>query len=486
MFFAALAPRLYVALAWAREPVWDAHYYDFGARRIAAGLGYSDDLVVQGVPVWHPWSHYPPGLSGFLGGVYALFGAGPRVAPVALALVGALVAVMVQRLAERRLGLARSVVAGLLVASSPELITYAAVVMSEPLASLFPLVALLAFLALDRDRPRGAALLYGALLGVGSLVRPQTLLFAPLAAVLARRRGARAALLSGALATASCFLAIAPWSLRNCRVMDGCTLISSNVGWNLMIGASPRATGRFETIRATDGCPVVTGQVQQDRCWMRAGLRHIEADPARFVGLIPKKWSYLFDHASFPIGYLKEANPERWGSEATQRRARAVLTTGHRLLLLAAPLGLIALPRRGDRRGRVRAVLALTLWGITALSVVTRDETKPYWWLAVVLPVVGLVGGRAGRVPLFASWAVVTLLVTHGLFFGEDRYHVVVTPLLALLAASIGHRVDVAEPEGISAAPRPTRGDSDARRADGAVPEELSAAPPLDDATERC
>ena len=32
LFALALAPRLYVALAWAGEPVWDGHYYDFGAR----------------------------------------------------------------------------------------------------------------------------------------------------------------------------------------------------------------------------------------------------------------------------------------------------------------------------------------------------------------------------------------------------------------------------------------------------------------------
>jgi len=29
-----------------------------------------------------------------------------------------------------------------------------------------------------------------------------------------------------------------------------------------------------------------------------------------------------------------------------------------------------------------------------------------------------------------------TTLVTHAVFFGEDRYHVVVTPVLALLAAA--------------------------------------------------
>src|SRR5215470_17868345 len=72
---AALLPRLYVAIAWPREPVWDGHYYDFGARRIAAGFGYSD-----GVDAWHPWCHWPVGYSGLLAAAYRMFGAGPHVA----------------------------------------------------------------------------------------------------------------------------------------------------------------------------------------------------------------------------------------------------------------------------------------------------------------------------------------------------------------------------------------------------------------------
>ena len=31
VFVAALLPRLFVAIAWAKEPVWDGHYYHFGA-----------------------------------------------------------------------------------------------------------------------------------------------------------------------------------------------------------------------------------------------------------------------------------------------------------------------------------------------------------------------------------------------------------------------------------------------------------------------
>ena len=95
VFVAALVPRLYVAIAWAREPVWDGHYYDFGARRIAAGLGYSDDAGGR----WHPWCHYPVGYSGFLGAIYKVFGQGPHVATIANAVVGALLAALAGRAA---------------------------------------------------------------------------------------------------------------------------------------------------------------------------------------------------------------------------------------------------------------------------------------------------------------------------------------------------------------------------------------------------
>ena len=85
----ALLPRLYVALAWAKEPVWDGHYYHFGATRIAAGLGYSEDVIRNGLSLWKPWTHYPVGYSAFLAPFYALLGPHLWVAPLLNALTGA-------------------------------------------------------------------------------------------------------------------------------------------------------------------------------------------------------------------------------------------------------------------------------------------------------------------------------------------------------------------------------------------------------------
>src|SRR5690606_23963795 len=137
------------------------------------------------------------------------------------------------------------------------------------------------------------------------------------------------------------FVPILPWSARNCRVMDGCALVSTNGGWNLAIGAFPRATGRFETLRSSDGCREVTGQVQQDRCWLAYGLENIRRSPWRWLGLVPAKLSNTFDHESFAVEYLREARPEEWG-EARRVAWRTLLSALHRALVLASPLAFIA------------------------------------------------------------------------------------------------------------------------------------------------
>jgi 4-amino-4-deoxy-L-arabinose transferase-like glycosyltransferase len=444
LFVVALLPRLYVAIAWAREPVWDGHYYDFGARRIAEGFGYSDDVTIAGHTVWHPWCHYPVGYSGFLAIFYRIFGAGPQVAPLVNAFTGALIAVLAHRLARFATSTPRARVAGLVVALDPGLVIYAALVMTEPLAAL-GLLAAAWLVARDVDRhPIRGALLAGLALGLTTLVRPQSLLCAPALGLFALHRGdvragLRRGLVTAGIALATAFAVVAPWTLRNCKVMDGCALVSTNGGWNLAIGAFPRATGRFETLRASDGCPVVTGQVQQDRCWMREGMRWIEEDPGRWLALAPKKLEHTFDHESFPMGYLGEADPDAW-PEARKATGRTVLKTVHCALLALAALGLVAWPfgrgltlaARLTQAGALLLVLGLVARGVLA-------DAHPFWPLAVVIPLLAalpLPGAppRAGAIG-YLAFAVASVALTHVIFFGEDRYHMVATPALCVLAA---------------------------------------------------
>lgn len=440
LFVLALLPRLYVALVWAREPVWDGHYYDFGARRIAAGLGYSDDVLSSGTAVWHPWCHYPVGYSGFLALGYSLFGHGPLTAPLLNAVTGGVLAAATYWLARCATGEKRARLAGALVAIHPGLVAYSALLMTEVLAGLGLVVA--GWLAARHRASRWGVPLAGAVLGLTTLVRPQSLLLGPAIGLFVWgeggwRVGLRRALRAGALATGIALAVVSPWTIRNCRVMDGCAFVSTNAGWNLAIGSFPRATGRFETLRGSDGCPIVTGQVQQDRCWLRAGIEWIRADPVRWLGLVPRKLGLTFDHESFPIGYLAEADPASW-PPGPRERARQSITLFHRVLLVVAALGIVARPRRPLGRGACWQLGPLALLAALAVLGIVSVE-HPFWPFAVaiaLLTALPLPGRPRNSGPIaYAAFAIATVCLTHAIFFGEDRYHVVVSPLLCLLAA---------------------------------------------------
>ena len=424
VFFAALLPRLYVAIAWAREPVWDGHYYHIGARSIAAGLGY---VGTSG----GAWCHYPVGYSALLGFAYAIAGAGLYVGTVFNALTGAFLAALVYRLARYATSEWRARAAGLVCAFYPGLVIYAAALMTEPVAALALVAAALAAVARPgRSRVgRSGVVLAGVLLGLGTLVRPQSILCAPALAFCGRERGWR----RFAVATGIALVVVAPWTIRNCIVMDGCAFVSTNGGWNLAIGSFPRATGRFAMLRGSDGCRVVTGQVQQDRCWFEHGVSWIADDPRRWLGLVPDKLGFTFDHESFPVGYVAEADRDRWSPER-RTLGRGVLSWSHRALLALAVIGLLPKPSRKRPLSLLPLLFVFVMVWIGAMT-----ESAVFWPVALAIPVIVALRFRhfmqEGGVVIFAAVSVLTLALTHAVFFGEDRYHLVVTPFLCVLAA---------------------------------------------------
>jgi 4-amino-4-deoxy-L-arabinose transferase-like glycosyltransferase len=439
-FFALLVvaflPRLFVALAWSREPVWDGHYYHFGGERIAAGLGYSEDGWAHGHLVWRPWVHYPVGYSALLGAAYKLFGSGLWVAPLLNAVFGALLAGVIYLLARTCLSRARACVAGGLVALHPGLIAYSALVMTELFAALLLSTAAL-LLLIFRGRPRGYVIA-GLVFGVAILVRPSSLLLLPLAAFVESGtwlRSARAV----AIVSGVALLVVLPWTIRNCQRFDGCALVSTNGGWNLAIGAISE-TGRFQTLRASDGCALVTGQVQQDRCWAAVGRRRILENPVRFLKLVPKKLAETFDHESFAFEYLHEADPVSW-TESRRVAGRELVTGYHRLLMVFAALGIVTLPT-GYRQNKPAFLVQLgLLLAATALSAYAfANDYHPFHWLVLFivafafLPLPGRPSLSHGM--LFVLALLLSVVVTHSLFFGEDRYHIVASPMLCILAAA--------------------------------------------------
>jgi 4-amino-4-deoxy-L-arabinose transferase-like glycosyltransferase len=376
---------------------------------------------------------------------YKFFGSTQGVAHVANALVGALLAVVTWLLGREALSPTRARVAGALVALHPGLILYGALVMTEPLSALLVLLAFWITLRVARTKRAGAlaGIAAGALcLGFAVLVRPQALLCAPFLALAAWRIGKGARLVTALLvACVVTIVPVLPWTARNCRVMDGCALVSTNAGWNLAIGAFPRATGRFETLRSEDGCREVTGQVQQDRCWLEYGLASIRSAPRHWLMLIPAKLSFTFDHESFAVEYLHEARPAAWPEER-RVRWRGVLTAIHRGLVALALFAFVAWPRPGAHGFVAQTALAVTI--TTAICVAFAASNPTFWPLVLagcVVPWLPFPGRPAPQPALLMAISLIaTTVLAHAVFFGEDRYHVVATPVLCLLAASVLRR----------------------------------------------
>lgn len=435
LFSGALLLRLWAATAFASEPVWDGQYYDFGAHRIAAGFGYSDDRLVGGEHVIHPWCHYPVGYSAVLGFFYWIFGARAGVAIAFHSIVGALLAVVTWLTASHAMGALRARIAGVIIAVYPGLILYGALYMTEPFAALATMTAF--WLAVrDRNAYRGVVL--GAIgLGLSALIRPQALLCVPFLVLLLPRARAPIWIARIAVTCAVALVPVLPWTARNCAVMDGCALVSTNAGWNLAIGSFPRATGRFETLHSEDGCRDVTGQVQQDRCWFELGVQNIRRAPKRWLGLIPAKLGYTFDHESFPVEYLHQGRPDLW-PEPRRVAWRDVTSTAFRALATFAAIGCIGFARAG-RKAIVQGAIAIVIGLLILFG--ARSEAPTFWPLVLVcciVPWLRLPGSpRFAPAMLLGIALLATTVITHAIFFGEDRYHMVVLPPLAMLAAGM-------------------------------------------------
>jgi hypothetical protein len=227
----------------------------------------------------------------------------------------------------------------------------------------------------------------------------------------------------GAVVLGTLAATVAPWSLRNARVLDGPAIVSTNGGWNLAIGALPGATGRYRALPAGHGCEGVGGEVAVDRCLGAKARAAIAADPLGFLALVPAKLSYAIDYEAFPVEALHEAHPERV-PEGLRRASWRVLMVIHQALLLGSAAAVL----RGRRRGAWLLAAAVALAPMLALGRPTSG--------GVALALGALLLTEPSPLDRLVGTVLLVFLGTHAVFFGEDRYHVVVEALLALPLAS--------------------------------------------------
>jgi 4-amino-4-deoxy-L-arabinose transferase-like glycosyltransferase len=430
----ALVARLAV-VAWAAgrfPPAEDGAYYHKVAVRIAEGHGYTW-LWPDGVVTYA--AHYPVGYPTLVALGYAVFGAKPVVAMLLNALVGTAGAVAVWALVARSSSSRRALAAGLAVALHPALVPYTAALMTEGVtASLLAVGAWAANearAAESRARWRwlGAT---GLVMGVATLVRPQSIALAPFLgglAMVGAARPVRGALAGAAVVTALAFACCAPWTVRNCVRMNRCALVSVNGGWNLAIGTQTDSGG-WHPLEVPDACKTVFEEAAKDECFGREARKDIARAPLDWLRRAPAKLRVTFDYFGAAPWYLHSSN-----AEAFPYRAKVGLGTVETLvsrLLLASALVTVA--RWG--RGLVPFGLRQAIAAVGLVACVLVPGTVGYLALAAATLALGWELLRPGVPLALPSTALVISLtaVTHAVFFGAGRYGLVVVPFVTALA----------------------------------------------------
>ncbi len=416
----------------------DGTYYDKLAVRLAEGNGYTW-LWPDGAVTYA--AHYPVGYPALIALGYALFGAKPVVAMSINALIGTGAGVAVWSLVARASSARLALAAGLAVALHPVLVPYTAAIMTEGVTtSLVAIAAALAARAQVAEKRMRWLALTGLVMGLATLVRPQSLALAPVLGWLAMRprggvehdwrRRLRDSVPGAALVTVAALLVCAPWTARNCRRMERCALVSVNGGWNLAIGTQTD-NGGWHELAVPEACKTVFQEAAKDECFGHEAKKEILRRPGAWLARAPAKLRVTFDYFGAAPWYLHTANAERfpYGAKVT---LGAIETLVSRLLLAAALVAVLRMGR-GDASVAARVRKALAIVGLIACILVPGTIA----YLALAAAIVAL-GWRALEraplvVPLTAAVVLATAL-THAVFFGAGRYGIIVVPFVTALA----------------------------------------------------
>ena len=350
----------------------DAHYNDI-ATKVSEGHGFATQFPY----LWtHPTAFRPPLYPLLLGALYSVFGAHIGVAQVLNVLLGIGVVLLIAVFAFRLAGRTAALVAAGVAIVHPALLAGDGVILTEPLALLLMLAALL---TLERDRYVLAGLFTGLLV----LTRPSAQLYVPVLAlyllVSAKRRlgwragwrpGLKAAVVFGLVAVVT----VLPWVIRNQVEFGKPVLVTSN-GFNLAAIWSPLAIesgGFIDPIRDPRNGSVTQfssqlknlNEAELDATLRKEGLDGLKSHLDRVPSMLWQNLRYLFD-----VSWRANDNPERLDGRNIGFR-HATLPFVWAVLLVGA-VGFVLMRRR-----RLGVLALITVVYMIAVSIVTVSPPR--------------------------------------------------------------------------------------------------------------
>jgi len=334
---AVLAVALVARLVWAlsRPEAFtfpDSGRYHGVARNIVSGRGMVLSrayryLIPSGDDVKTYYAHSDPGYSVFLAGLYTVGLESRRAVRVAQALLDTATVFLVMLLGWRLFGRRAGVAAGAVAALEPLLVFSSGMVLTETLFTLLLTGSLVALIAsrgaggdgADECEPERrsaarrllAAAAWGALSGVGSLVKSAFFVFLPMMAVAdvitARGPERRARLKVQVLALAVWAAVLTPWTVRNAIHLGEFIPTTTRNGIALYGSLAPDATGGWDPCcdswPAEEMAPL--GEVGRDRLLRRRALESAARNPLRTVGLVFIKEARLWSPVPLARAYRK-------------------------------------------------------------------------------------------------------------------------------------------------------------------------------------
>lgn len=289
-FFASFAYSFYFQI----QPIVDARFYNEVGWELAQGKPYS----VGGI------NRPGPGYEYFLALIYFIFGHSYFAVWVAQSLLLALMSVLIFFVSKFVFGTDWHPFSGLVAAAfvgfSPDLITLAAMMMTETFTIFAIVAALAAFFRYLETRSIFLVPLTAILLSIAALTRGNTiLLILPVAAFFVLEREWR----RGAVFVLAVILCLIPWTLHNYRIYGQIKPFNASAGL-LYVGNHDGATGElvpdYPMPPGVD--PNVMSQLEFDDALGRAGKRFILENPAEFFRLSFLRASIYFS-LSRPTGW---------------------------------------------------------------------------------------------------------------------------------------------------------------------------------------
>jgi 4-amino-4-deoxy-L-arabinose transferase-like glycosyltransferase len=372
----------------------DWKWYDDAAYHLSQVWRYEENGV--------PTAYWPIGYPLFLAVIYWIFGHSYLAVHLISVLLSLCICILTYQIAKRLIGPAAARLSLVILVFFPGQIFFTNVLSSEILFTTLLLAMILILLKTREQSSIFGPLIVGLLLGLLIMVRAVALVL-PLLIVLFYLKWGRRSLVglrNTILSLIVVCLVLLPWLMRNKRVLDTFSIATSG-GIDLYIGNSPISSGNWVWTKQNPFADLsAPNEVENNKLGYQLAAKFIMGDPVGFVIRGIKKEVYMFATDFGPIA--KELD---------------LAAQAHRVD------GFVIVNVVGQSYYLV--VLILSAAGLFLL-LKDKERRKPGFYLLV------------GTV---AYW-----LAIHFVFFGIDRFHFPLVPILAIWASFFA--VSQIEPSG--------------------------------------